>query len=164
MYENTRAFGCSPLSRARLELEFDALSRARVTFARRVWKMARCLRLACLALVALCVPRALASEAGCPLASFEARARTADVLEAAFEANGFDVQRGAMWVFSHTDIDPDCRDCSHANPSSTYGCAMLVRRGREPRRRGARFPSVERFVSGKQTTPPLTSFAPPARD
>ena len=85
--------------------------------------------------------------------SFEARARTADVLEAAFEANGFDVQRGAMWVFSHADIDPDCRDCSHANPSSTYGCAMLVRRGREPRGRGARFPSVERFVSGKQTTP-----------
>ena len=115
--------------------------------------MTRRLRFACLALVALRAPRALASEAGCPLASFEARARTADVLEAAFEANGFDVQRGAMWVFSHADIDPDCRDCSHANPSSTYGCAMLVRRGREPRRRGARFPSVERFVSGKQTTP-----------
>ena len=108
--------------------------------------------LACFALVTLCVPRVLASEAGCPLTSFEARARTADVLEAAFEANGFNVQRGAMWVFSHADIDPDCRDCSHANPSSTYGCAMLVRLEREPRR-CARFPSVERLVSGRRTTP-----------
>ncbi len=115
--------------------------------------MTRRLRFACLALVALRAPRALASEAGCPLASFEARARTADVLEAAFEANGFDVQRGAMWVFSHADIDPDCRDCSHANPSSTYGCAMLVRHEALSPRRGARFASAERFVSGKRTTP-----------
>ena len=36
-----------------------------VSFARRVWKMARCLRLACLALVALRASRAR-SEAGCP--------------------------------------------------------------------------------------------------
>ena len=32
-----------------------------------------------------------------------------------------------MWIFGYKDIDPDCEDCYHANPSSTYGCPMLVR-------------------------------------
>ena len=69
--------------------------------------MTRRVRFVCLALFALCVPRALAADTGCPLWSSEARARTAEVLEAAFDASGFDVQRGAMWVFSHADIKPD---------------------------------------------------------
>lgn len=80
-------------------------------------------------LVLITSHRAFALEPGCPLASFDERARVGDALSAEFDAQGYDVQRGAMWVFTHADIEPDCQECSHANPSSTYGCAMLVRRG-----------------------------------
>ena len=79
--------------------------------------------------VLITVSRAFAAEPGCPLASFDARQSLADDLVKQFDQQGFDTQRGAMWVFTHADIEPDCQDCSHANPSSTYGCAMLVRPG-----------------------------------
>ena len=65
----------------------------------------------------------------------EARTRAAEGLTEAFEAAGFEVARGAMWIFGHRDIDPDCEDCYYANPTSTYGCPMLVRRDATRRRR-----------------------------
>ena len=78
------------------------------------------------AAVAWTRPRVASAE--CALASAEARTRAAEGLTEAFEAAGFEVARGAMWIFGHRDIDPDCEDCYYANPTSTYGCPMLVRR------------------------------------
>ena len=65
--------------------------------------------------------------ADCPLKSSDARAVATQGLTAAFEDKDFEVSQGAMWFFKHSDIDEDCEDCYYANPSSTYGCALLVR-------------------------------------
>ena len=79
-------------------------------------------------LVALARSGALASAPSCPLARSEgARNDAFESLRVAFEEANFDATRGAMWIFGYKDIDPDCEDCYHANPSSTYGCPMLVR-------------------------------------
>jgi hypothetical protein len=86
----------------------------------------RALVLAAFAAVAWTRPGVARAE--CALASPEARTRAAEGLTEAFEAAGFEVARGAMWIFGHRDIEPDCEDCYYANPTSTYGCPMLVRR------------------------------------
>lgn len=77
----------------------------------------------CFVLVALTT----AARAACPLSSPTARAAAAQGLTAAFQDADFEVTQGAMWFFKYGDIDEDCRDCYYANPSSTYGCPLLVR-------------------------------------
>ena len=67
------------------------------------------------------------ANADCPLSSPAARAVAASGLTAAFQDADFEVAQGAMWFFKHSDIDEDCEDCYYANPSSTYGCPLLVR-------------------------------------
>lgn len=67
------------------------------------------------------------ARAECPLETASARAAAEEGLTAAFQDAGFDVARGAMWFFKHSDLDEDCEDCFYANPSSTYGCPLLVR-------------------------------------
>ena len=56
----------------------------------------------------------------CPVASDEYRESLVADLKESLEGEGFDVRRGAMWIFRHDDIDEDCRDCSNANPTSSY--------------------------------------------
>ena len=65
--------------------------------------------------------------ADCPLESPDERAAATRGLTAAFEDANFEVSQGAMWFFKFSDIDEDCDDCYYANPSSTYGCPLLVR-------------------------------------
>ena len=106
------------------------------------------------AAVAWTRPRVASAE--CALASAEARTRAAEGLTEAFEAAGFEVARGAMWIFGHRDIDPDCEDCYYANPTSTYGCPMLVRRDATNGDARARGPSLPHPPSPTLSRQPVT--------
>jgi|AntAceMinimDraft_1070359.scaffolds.fasta_scaffold26609_1 hypothetical protein len=91
--------------------------------------MARSRRLRAAAAFACVAVAALTAAAleDCPLKTESGRASATTGLTAAFQQEGFDVTEGAMWFFKFSDLDESCEDCYFANPTSSYGCPLLVR-------------------------------------
>ena len=83
-------------------------------------------------LVAFAAPRgrAPASRAAqrCPFAYRGSRGGAAEGLARGFRPAGFEVARGSMWFMKSDTSRTTARTCYYANPTSTYGCPMLVRR------------------------------------
>ena len=59
-------------------------------------------------------PASRAASESCPLRSPAVRADAAANLTAAFDAAGFDVVQGTMWIFKHSDLSPDCAAGTHS--------------------------------------------------